>query len=68
MGNQRHERGYWKPFTEALEAMKPHDLLIWDVADADRSTALVRVQERNSTDTRYASNWWGGKLFIVRMM
>lgn len=63
----RHPRGYWIPFKEALAAMEPHDLLIWEVACPDLLTVQSFVQLQRSPATKFVSNYCDGKLFIVRM-
>ena len=60
-------RGSWTPFIEAVRAMEPYDLLVWNLSEEKLRTAQSRVHDCNTTDTKWVSNWWAGKLFIVRV-
>lgn len=65
-GDRRRYK-YWVPFCDAVEAMRPHDLLIWRMRQSEVQTARTRIAERRSDDVRLMFDWCDGKLFVVRM-
>lgn len=61
-------RAKWKPFTDAVLAMKLHDLLVWDILSSDLRTAKSRLDDARHSEFKVFSKWYNGKLFIVRVL
>lgn len=59
--------GYWSALVDAVTAMLPNDLLIWDVPQKDFRPAYKKIYRLRNEEFRLSIEWCDGKLFVVRM-
>lgn len=64
----RKHRGHWDDFKDAVAAMQPEDLLIWKMTEAEAPTAHSRRTDMHTPEFRTVANWYGGKLYVVRVL
>lgn len=59
---------YWRPYLDAVIAMQLHDLLILEIPEEKKNSWQTRLTDIQHSEFKTVTNWYGGKVFIVRVL